>query len=289
LRWLSKWRALAARIDGLGRGAELFAATRYGSSDPLAIQGRALMPEMARVRDELVALAKDHGSELPPAARGALERFMAGPLFGVMEAEQYGVSLVVPWVILRSEFEYLIRDHQQEARSQAELAFEHLRRLIAVDTDVRAKWQAAIVEREERCERLGAVHLLSHGIWAFKVKAVGESTDLVFGDRIEEHATEVQRTARALVATEWKIVRSATEVEQKASEARKQLKLYERGALTDLTLTSTRFVVLVSAKGIVAPSDFVEDDVTYRHVLVEVDPESPSKAARTAARRDPKT
>jgi hypothetical protein len=30
------------------------------------------------------------------------------------------------------------------------------------------------------CEKLAGVHLLLHGIWAFKVHAAGERTDLVF-------------------------------------------------------------------------------------------------------------
>ena len=56
-------------------------------------------------------------------------------------------------------------------RARSERAFLHLRRLLAVDRDVRAKWKAAYEGKqgEVACEALGAVHLLSHGIYAFKV------------------------------------------------------------------------------------------------------------------------
>jgi hypothetical protein len=72
--------------------------------------------------------------------------------------------------------------------------------LIVVDKNVRAKWQAAWKKsggHETRCEQLGAVHLLSHGIWAFKTSANG-ATDLVYSDPIDRYSTIVRQTARAL-------------------------------------------------------------------------------------------
>jgi hypothetical protein len=77
-----------------------------------------------------------------------------------------------------------------------------------VDKNVRAKWQAAWKKsggHETRCEQLGAVHLLSHGIWAFKTSANG-ATDLVYSDPIDRYSTIVRQTARVLVLTEWKRV-----------------------------------------------------------------------------------
>ena len=43
---------------------------------------------------------------------------------------------------VRSEFEYLIHDSEIESRNRTEVAFEHLRRMIAVAySEVREKWE----------------------------------------------------------------------------------------------------------------------------------------------------
>ena len=153
--------------------------------------------------------------------------------------------MLAPLAAFRSEFEYLIRDAEIEGRSLTELAFEHLRRQIVVDKDVRKKWNAAFNRRETACERLGAVHLLSHGIWAFKITAPGAATDLVYGDPLSGRGIVMNRIARALVLTEWKLVKQADDIDGKAQEGRKQTALYAAGVLGDLELKRTRYVVLV--------------------------------------------
>ena len=47
-----------------------------------------------------------------------------------------------------TEFEYLIRDRELEARTLTELAFEHLGRLLVVDEDTKAKWSKAFDSHE---------------------------------------------------------------------------------------------------------------------------------------------
>jgi hypothetical protein len=47
-------------------------------------------------------------------------------------------------------------------------------------------------------EKLGAAHLLLHGIWAFKVSATGERTDLVPGEKLEI-TPQVEAASEALV------------------------------------------------------------------------------------------
>ena len=105
-----------------------------------------------------------------------------------------------------------------------------------------------------------------------------------YSDPIDQHAPDVRRTARALVATEWKRVQSAADLEAKAFEARDQLKRYQQGALADLVLTATRFAVMVSKKDLRTLDDVTENGITYRHITIAVDPETPSKAAQAAAR-----
>jgi hypothetical protein len=234
-----------------------------------------------QLRDEIRKFHDDHGSELPSGAAMALNRFLE--TWGVHHhamsgGEVHNVQDVVPFAVFRSEFDYLIRDTEFEARALTELAFEHLRRILAVDTDASRVWGEAF-KHETRCEKLGAVHLLSHGIWAFKVVQTG-ATDLVFGEPIEKEEQLIRRTARALVLTEWKLVREGSELEEKAEEGRRQIELYARGVLGDLQLKKTRYVVLVSEKNLPMLDDQVINGVTYRHVVLPFNPDWPSVEAR---------
>src|SRR5258707_13086277 len=68
----------------------------------------------------------------------------------------------------KGNLSFILSDTQEVLRSRADRAFEHLQRMIVADSDYKAKWQAAFDRGEEACEQLGAVHLLLHGIWAFK-------------------------------------------------------------------------------------------------------------------------
>ena len=144
-------------------------------------------------------------------------------------------------------------------------------------------WTSAFESRETRCEQLGAVHLLSHGIWGFKVSSAGAATDLVFSEPLENEVATVRRTARAVVLTEWKLVRTADELEEKAAEARTQAQLYSAGLLGDIALKNTRYVVLVSRKRLRQLADPQEGGVTYRHVAIVIDPDPPSVEARAAS------
>jgi hypothetical protein len=81
----------------------------------------------------------------------------------------------------------------------------------------------------------------------------------------------------ALVLTEWSWC--AKDI-RKAAEARAQAKLYAAGVLGGLELKRTRYIVLVMVVAAGAPSDVIESGVTYRHVLVAINPKDPSKAAR---------
>ncbi len=150
-----------------------------------------------------------------------------------------------------------------------------------VDDDVRKKWNAAYNRHETACERLGAVHLLSHGIWAFKITAPGAATDLVYGDPLSGRGIVMKRIARALVLTEWKLVKQADDIDAKAQEGRKQTALYAAGVLGDLELKRTRYVVLVCGSELQPLGDVEDGGVTYRHVVVSIKPKSPSQIARS--------
>jgi hypothetical protein len=281
--WLDRWVAISARITGLVDAGNLMALTLAGTrTDDFGVGKKWIVPELEALKAELEQFATEYCVALPVDAGAALKRFLERVGTGSAIEGSSNIQAIVPFGIFRSEFEYLIRDRELEARTLTELAFEHLARLLAVDGDTRTKWLEAFDSHEMRCEQLGAVHLLSHGIWAFKVSSAGSATDLVYGEPIETQVTAIRRTTRALVLTEWKLVRNSAELDAQATNARKQGELYSEGVLHEIVLKSTRYIVLVSKKRLQPPDDLCENGVTYRHIVVPVDPDPSSVAARKA-------
>lgn len=288
MTWLEQWRGLAARIEGLIRAGEfLVSAFKVNSADAHGAVRKSLLPELGMINDEICHLGKTYASELPQQASVALQKYVAQGWGKSFNESAVDIHSLAPLASFRSQFEYLIRDTEVEGRNLTELAFEHLRRQLVVDDDTRKKWQRAFNnKREPACERLGAVHLLSHGIWAFKVVAPGGATDLVFGDPVEPHAQIMRRTARALVLTEWKLIKRANEITKKAQEARDQASIYSEGLLGDAELKRTRYIVLVCEDDLTPIEDISVGTVTYRHVLLPTNPKAPSIMARR--KRSPK-
>lgn len=286
MTWLEQWRDLAARIDGLIRAGEfLVSAFKVNSADAFSVVRKSFLPELVAIIAEIERLGKTHASELPQQASAALQKYVGQGWDKSFTDGAVDIQTLAPLASFRSQFEYLIRDTEAKGRSLAELAFEHLRRQLVVDEDIRKKWQAAFKRHETACERLGAVHLLSHGIWAFKVVAPGGATDLVFGDPVEQHAEIMRRTARALVLTEWKLIKRPDEIATKAQEARDQAAIYSGGVLGDAELKRTRYIVLVCQSDLTPPGDVSVGAVTHRHVLLPTSPKSPSTMARTQRSR----
>jgi hypothetical protein len=286
MTWLQQWRDLAARIDGLIRAGEfLVSAFKVNSADAFSVVRKSLLPELVAIIGEIEELGKTYASELPQQAFVALRKYVDQGWGKSFNDGPIDIQTLAPLASFRSQFEYLIRDAEAEGRSLTELAFEHLRRQLVVDKDIRKKWQDAFKTHETACERLGAVHLLSHGIWAFKIVAPGGATDLVFGDPVEQHAEVMRRTARALVLTEWKLIKRPDEITTKAQEARDQAAIYSGGVLGDAELKGTRYIVLVCESDLTPPDDVSVGAVTHRHVLLPTNPKSPSTVARSQRSR----
>lgn len=107
---------------------------------------------------------------------------------------------LAPLAWLRAEVDYHLRDFDAVARRLSERAFLHLQQTIIADDVVRDRWQVALAKGETACEKLGASHLLVHGIFAFKITGAGARTDLVFGEPIE--TGEAERTSDAQCRSE---------------------------------------------------------------------------------------
>jgi hypothetical protein len=281
MNWLLRWRAISARMLGVIEATN-FLLRAYNVQNQNTGEVGRLLQEVHQVKTELSKLYQDYRMQMPPLAAEALKAYCDVPVpSSSASGDATELQLLAGLQVFRAKFEYLIQDREIEGRSATELAFHHLRRLIAVDQEVGRKWQNAYNDGETACEKLGAVHLLAHGIWAFKVKGGHAETDLVFGEKVDAGAAEISRAARAIVLTEWKIVRDPRDIEEKAGEARRQADEYEAGVLGDLELKGTRYIIILVGQNQNPGLDDVQNKgIRYRHIWIAVEPKSPSKAAR---------
>jgi hypothetical protein len=276
MSWQTEWGALSNRIVSTMEAATFL--TRMGVDGPnvsrvLILNAKDTYQELKKFHDAYAAL-------LPDRAAGRLSSFLEDHSHWYSKiGRDSGVSgrrdlpILAPLASFRAEFTHLISDTAAVARSLVERAVLHLQRGIVADEDVARKWRAAFDHGETACERLGSVHFLLHGIWAFKVSASGERTDLVFGRRLEI-TPQICAGTEAMVLTEWKVVRGDTEAQ--AVQALKQAKRYVVGCLAGYELESIRYLVLVSEDVIDLPEDVQEGSVTYHYVNISVRPGPPS-------------
>jgi hypothetical protein len=285
------WLSLSSRIRGLMQAAELHARFLSVRSD--AGYGRsALLREQCEVAlNSLQSFCDQFEASLPVAAKTCVESFIAarsdlirGTSGTRDELEERVWAALVMLGAFETEMSFILSDTQEALRSRADRAFEHLQRMIVVDSDCRAKWHTAFGRGEEACEQLGAVHLLLHGIWTFKANAKGERTDLVYQEPITDFAS-VERSAEGLVLTEWKRAKEGDDPTPCFENARRQGNLYSQGALAGFELTAYRYAVVVSKQRVAVPADRREGSVTYRHVNIAVDPDTPSREAKKGTSR----
>lgn len=243
--WREKWYALRARTEGLiEAGNQLTRILGEKNSDYSGTIKKHVVPEIRSIAQELTAFESTHGNALPEQAREVLALFNKSDWADTSNDSHWPILGKIPAVaIFRAKFDFLIQDVESARKARSERALEHLQRLLAVDDDVRRKWNEAFTKGETECEKLGSVHLLAHGIWAFKAKGKGAETDLVFGEQSGEDAL---RTDSALVLTEWKCANNETEAVTLASKAIAQTREYETGILGGLELRQTRYIILVT-------------------------------------------
>lgn len=290
--FLEQWQALSGRIRGLVQAWQL---STSGNAFGGLIASKFLLQGL-KILADLEVFSKSFGDLLPPSAIDAIKNCVSkddhspGMLLGPhttgsppnLWQEQIGTALIL-LAAFETEMTFILSDVQAAIRARSERAFEHLRRLIVVDAATRQQWKVALKEGETSCEKLGAVHLLWHGIFAFKVNAAGGRTDLVFPERPVDGLGE-QRYADGLILTEWKVARPDDQSHEKFVEARAQAKLYTQGVLAGVELTTVRYVVVVSSQHVEEPADMQDGTVIYRHINIAVDPETPSTASRKRRR-----
>lgn len=191
MNWLIDWQALSARIKGLlDAGSFFYKALHNSSEDSRSVKKKVLLESAEKIFLNLKEFSDNYKSVLPRMALDSLNSFldkpeMREPTFfkpqGLLVPGNVQFALT-SLATFQSEFEYLISDRQFIARRITERAFIHLQRSIVVDDEVRSKWIKAFEIHETKCEKLGALHLLLHGVWAFKADATGGKTDLILNE-----------------------------------------------------------------------------------------------------------
>ncbi len=254
--------------------------------DSYGTRRKHLLPAARAIFESVKQFATRHDAALPLTARQTLSRFSELGQGILTDANLDNSDLLLAAAAalsgFRAELQFQLADLSALILRTTERAFLHLQRQIVADRDYQRKWQGAFEEGEPACERLGSVHLLQHGIWAFKVSAEGGRTDLVFREPLKD-LEAVADAADALVLTEWKVVNSASELASKIQEARIQAEMYAVGVLGGVELAGYRYLVMVSEEVLQMPEDEDRNGVRYRHRNIAVGPSTPSVMARRRA------
>jgi len=288
MKWLIEWESLSARIKGiLDAGIFFYKALHHSSEDARSVKKKILLKEAEKIFSNLKAFVENNESALPDNANVCINSFLIKPEFSnsnFFSPKKNWESANVQFVLtslatFRAEFDYIIADTQLKARRITERAFIHLQRCIVVDENFRDKWIEAFENNEIACEKLGALHLLLHGVWAFKANAAGGRTDLILNEPLNE-VSDVEKAAVTLVLTEWKRVTSEKELGDKIKEAQKQAEIYNSDILGGIELRNYCYLVMVSGKMMKMPDDKVVDNTIYRIINIATNPESPSIEAK---------
>jgi hypothetical protein len=287
----SAWEALAGRIHLLDEACRsLYSSMASFSSDSDVIT-KQILPEVGECVLLIGNYRKDFNGQLPIRARERIDTFLqdaAGVLSRKFSSggRSHRLQELRPRMaalqLLAAGISHDLFDPVGNLEQVSARAFLHLQRGIAVDIGFRTRWREAYADSELAVEQLGALHLLWHGIWAFKVHATGGRTDLVLGNVMDD-PTVVRDAGCGLVLTEWKIAKSGRESDQRFREAMAQSQQYSAGILGGLELSSVRYLVVVTDRQVQVPQDQDSSGVTFRHVNIATNPVVPSKVSREIA------
>lgn len=287
MSWHREWKAIEASISDLTDICRDFvSALGVRSSDTFGTIKNIILPMAGEVTERIQLLGQRYGSQLPATALKRIKEleklYSESAYASTTQKEPTAVAHFSSRLQkFRSDFNYLTSDLEGIAVRLTARAFLHLQRSIVADETVREKWRTALTQNELACEKLGAVHLLQHGIWSFKVDSAGERTDLVLGEVISDRELQdVYLSAEGLVLTEWKTATSSDST-KKYEEAFKQAERYARGSLAAIELKGYRYLVIVSEGHLNdVPQDQEKDGIIYKYVNIAVNPSTPSSHAR---------
>ncbi len=273
--WARQWAPLSKKIAEFSELESRFtASTAAFGSDYHGTSNSTLIPLGRNLFSEVMSLKKiNHLPSEIMSSLSKLEKTVSNSSFSGIPGLS-ALSLML--TSFKIEMDGLLFNPEDRSVRRAELSFLHLQRLIVADESVRRQWCVAFKDGETSVERLGAVHLLSHGIFAFKIHGIGERTDLILNEPLESTMDDVDRTGSILTLTEWKLARDEGEIEDQIQQAKKQAQRYSIGVLGNTEIYKTRYLVIVNKKKIDFTKSVEESDVRYRIIVLAVEPELPS-------------
>jgi hypothetical protein len=161
MHYIDQWKALSARIRGLVEASEfdhrLFGNNNTGNWRFLGLQAGEVIDALKGLKVTL----EDAGHATAVVAVGQV--LDLGQIKAVRapsemsDAQMQDVrSCLVALRAFEAQMTFLLSDSQQSIRTLSERAFRHLVWQIAVDDEVREKWQKAFKKPrgEEHCEKL---------------------------------------------------------------------------------------------------------------------------------------
>lgn len=273
-----EWAGLAAAADdAVAAGREFLQAVgATDREDFYGVQSSLILPVVRGVIEGISAFLQAHENQLGTTA-GELRRIIDAHFAKIGDGGFPATQSLLPLLLFaKSTVSRLLSDTDILWVPVVERAFAHLQRTLVVDPSARAAWSSAFSEGETSCEKLGGVHLLGHGIFAFKADAAGARTDLVLGTPLSED-DEARRMDAPLVLTEWKVAEDEPEAVKKVQRADVQLQAYASGALLGTELHRTRYVVVVTKSQVALPPDSTAGDAAIRRINIAIEPRTPSK------------
>jgi len=296
MSWQREWQSIDALITEFAEISDQFvAALRVNSLDSLGTIKNVIIPMVQDIDKRIFSFRERYKSQMPGTALQQINDFTGELNF---ESEDLPTTMKNATTVshfsarlrrFRADFNYLTSDLEGVAVRRTTRALIHLQRSIVADPKFQENWIAALGRGERACEKLGAIHLLLHGIWSFKAKSAGERTDLILGEPLgDDDLSDIYLSADGLVLTEWKVAGESNATE-KFEEAFKQAELYGSGSLAAIELKSYRYLIVVSSDAIHVPKNRESDGIVYVHFNIAVDPSSPSVLARKKRDVDPET
>lgn len=294
--WDLQWSRIDNKINGLVEAAHLvFQVQPKG----LNVQSFDWPLTVASIRDTLVPLCMEVRTDaqslhdlwhknLPQEVLVVLSSFLSGIPLNLELKEDHVtrtfLDLLTRIAAFRTKINFLLATPERQAVRRIRRAFRHLQWSIATSERTREDWQEAFEQGEEACERMGATHLLSQGIWAFKVSTPEARTDLILRG-LSGTEPSPEREADFMLLTEWKLTKKNTDHEPLIRAGIAQAALYGGGVFHGIEVLSHRFVIIVSRETYGEPEMRMEAGTAYHVISLAVSPLTPSVTARKSTRR----
>ena len=270
MTWISRWKNISTQITQIQEvSRSYFDSINSFGVDHYGIGGSSLIPAARDIFAEVVDMKRSFPmipSEVNTIIAKLEKNFSSHHKFTGIP----GVGgAMVHLGIFNSEMNYYLKNNEIIVKDKVKLAFLHLQRTLIVDADVRKKWMMAFKEGEASLEKLGANHLLSHGLWAFNSCEATLKKDLILGTAIR--ADEVQAVGACLVLTEWKKI-NAENVSEKSKQALSDARRHSEEPIAGSELKYEKYLIMVSENLLGAPASIIEDGIRYVFVNLAINP-----------------